>query len=143
MFGAASAFHAGVGLEGDELRQIFAGVEAEVFIADKRRDVGESSAGEKNGGGTEHQVQMLGVRDQRHEDEQGQRVGPPDELCVVPEGREVGDHQVEDQEGDDAGLPGDFPPVSFLNSHMGRTKNRRMKRPAMETATQTAKTAAK
>ena len=34
-------------------------------------------------------------------------MGPPDEFGVVPKRSQVGNHQVENQEGDDAGFPGD------------------------------------
>ena len=79
MFGAASAFDAGVGLERDDLGEVLAGIESEILIADQRGDLGESAAREENGRGAQHQVEMLGVRDQRHEDEKREGVGPPDE----------------------------------------------------------------
>ena len=40
MFGAAAALDAGVGLQRDDLRQVLAGDEAEIFIAGQRRNVG-------------------------------------------------------------------------------------------------------
>ncbi len=55
---------------------------------------------------------MLGVRDQREEDEQSEGVCPPKPLeCGVvadDEGGEVGRHQEEDQKSDEAGFVGDF-----------------------------------
>ena len=89
-----------------------AGDEAEVFIAGERRDFAEASAGEKDGDGAEHQVKVLGVGNDRKK-RGGERVGPPEDLRVAgahsgEERGEVGDHQGEDEEGDDAGFVGDF-----------------------------------
>ena len=42
VFGAAAAFDAGVGLQRDDLRQILAGDEAEIFVADERRNLAEA-----------------------------------------------------------------------------------------------------
>ncbi len=84
MFGAAAAFDAGIGLQRDDAREVLAGVEAEIFVARERRDVRELAAREKYGERAEHQVQMLGVRDQRQEDQQRQRVRPPQRVSVSP-----------------------------------------------------------
>ena len=78
MLGAAAAFDAGVGLKADELGEVFAGDEAEVFVADERRDFAEAAAREKDGGGAENEVEVLGVGDDGEEDEQGERVDPPE-----------------------------------------------------------------
>jgi hypothetical protein len=50
VLGAAAALDAGVGLQADELGEVDAGDEAEVFVAVKGGDLGEGSAGEKDGG---------------------------------------------------------------------------------------------
>ena len=62
---------------------------------------------EKHGDRTQHQVQMLGVRNQRQENQQRQRVQPPARLArqrflVDPEPGQIGRHQDEDQECDEA-----------------------------------------
>ena len=79
VFGAAAALDAGVGLQADELGESVPGDEAEVFIADERRDFAEAAAGKKDGGRAQHQVQMLGVRDDGQEDEHGEGVSPPED----------------------------------------------------------------
>ncbi len=79
VLGAAAALDAGVGLQADELGEVLAGDEAEVFIADERRDLAEAAAGEEDGGRAEHQVQVLGVGDQGQEDEQREGVRPPED----------------------------------------------------------------
>ena len=81
VLGAAAAFDAGVGLQGDELGDVFAGDEAEIFVAGERRDVAEAAAREKDGDRAEHQVQMLGVRNQRQKDQERERVRPPEAAC--------------------------------------------------------------
>ena len=115
VLGAAAALDAAVGLQRDDLGEVFAGDEAEVFdvlVGRERRDGGEAVALEEDGDGREDEVQVLGVRDERKEDEQREGVRPPEsfERGVVAgeEGGEVGDHQQEDEQGDDAGLVGDF-----------------------------------
>ena len=65
---AAAALHAGVGLQADELREILAGDQAEIFIAHERRNLAEAAARKKNGERAQHQVQMLGVRNQRQKE---------------------------------------------------------------------------
>ena len=76
VLGAAAALHAGVGLQADELRQVLAGHEAEVLIAGERRNRAESAAREKDGGGAQHQVEMLGVRNDGQKDEQRRACAP-------------------------------------------------------------------
>ena len=78
----------------------------------------------------EHQVQVLGVRNQRQEDQQRQRVQPPVDmpgggLFAVPPARQVGHHQAKIR---NAMTPdsGDTSP-----SQRGRTTKRRTKSPAM------------
>ncbi len=79
VLGAAAALHAGVGLEADQLREVGAGDEAEVFIAGERRDLAEAAAGEKDGEGAEQQVQVLGVGNDGQKDEKRQGVNPPED----------------------------------------------------------------
>jgi hypothetical protein len=74
VLGAAAALDAGVGLEADELGEVGAGDEAEVFIAGERGNLAEAAAGEKDGGRAEQQVQVLGVGNDGQKDEQRQRV---------------------------------------------------------------------
>ena len=70
VLGAAAALDAGVGLQADELGEVLAGDEAEVFIAGERRNIAEAAAGEEDGDRAEDQVQMLGVWDEWQEDQQ-------------------------------------------------------------------------
>ena len=79
MLGAAAALHAGVGLQADELREVGAGDEAEVFIARERGNLREAAAGEKDGDRAEQQVQVLGVGNDGQEGEQGESVHPPED----------------------------------------------------------------
>ena len=81
MLGAAAALDAGVGLEAGELGEVFAGDEAEVFIADERGNFAEASAGKKDGGGAEHEVKVLGVGNDGQKDEERERVNPPEAAC--------------------------------------------------------------
>ena len=93
--------------------EVRAGDEAEVFVAIERRNLAEAAAREKDGGRAQNQVQVLGVGNDDQKDQNGQRVDPPEN----PRGRvgvgdkkrgQVGDHQQEDEEGDEAGLPGEL-----------------------------------
>src|SRR5436190_13689120 len=61
MFGASAAFDAGVGLQRDDLRQVLAGIQAEIVITYQRRNLRKTSASEKHRERTEHQMQVLGV----------------------------------------------------------------------------------
>jgi hypothetical protein len=116
VFGAAAALDAGVGLQCDDLGDVLAGDEAEVFyvlVGGERRDSGESVALEEDSNRREHQVEMLGVGDERQEDEQRQGVGPPERFdrwarVGDKESREVGGHQGEDEKRDQARLVGDL-----------------------------------
>ena len=56
MLGAAAAFDATIGFEGDELGDVFAGYEAEIFVSDQRLDLGEAVALEKDGERGEDEV---------------------------------------------------------------------------------------
>ena len=71
MLGAAAALDAAVGLEADELGEVLAGDEAEVFIVGERGDLGEAVALEEDGEGREDQMQVLGVGDERQEERAG------------------------------------------------------------------------
>ena len=53
--------------EGD-LRDVLAGVEPEILVARKRWDAAEAVALEQHGRRTQHQMQMLRMRDERSED---------------------------------------------------------------------------
>src|SRR5579863_9798990 len=65
MLAASAALHAGVGLQADDLSKILAGDQAEVFVARKRRNGAEAAAREKDRRRAQHQVQVLGVRNER------------------------------------------------------------------------------
>ena len=73
MLGAAAALDAAVGFEGDELGDVFAGGEAEVFVADQGLDLREAVAFEEDGERGEDEVQVLGVGDEGEEDEEGEQ----------------------------------------------------------------------
>ena len=123
------------------LRDVLAGIETEIFVARQAAGCWLKPPRVRNTvNGTQHQMQVLGVRNQRQEDQQRERVQPtscaPARLVVERNAGQVRDHQDEDQQCDDAGFGRDFAP-----SHFGRTMKRRMKSPAMETATATANTA--
>src|SRR5271165_242420 len=103
VFGAASALDARIRLERDQFGYVLAGVETEILVARKRRDLAELLAFEEHGDGTQNQVQVLGVRDQRHENQQGQSVGPPQGTAGIAAGQkshQVGDHQEKDEKSD-------------------------------------------
>lgn len=92
------------------MREVCAGDEAEVFIAGEWGDVAEAAPGEKDGGGAKEQVEVLGVGDERQKGEQGKGVNPPEEPCGGAgigdkERSQIGGHEEEDQQGDDAGRP--------------------------------------
>src|SRR6478735_5192310 len=80
MFGAAAALDAGVRLQRDNLRQILAGVQAEIFIAGERWNFGEAAAREKYRKRAQNQMQMLGVRNQREKNEERSGVRPPQQF---------------------------------------------------------------
>lgn len=113
VFGAAAAFDAGKRLEGEQLGNVFAGDEAKILVAGEGRDGAKLAAGEEDGGGAEEEVEVLGVGDEGEEDEEGGGVDPPEEVVGDAFGEqdiveEVGDHEGEDEEGDEAALIADF-----------------------------------
>ena len=65
MLGAAPAFHAGECLQACDPRQVFARVEPEIFISDQRRNLAEPRPLQKHGDRAQHQVHVLGARNQR------------------------------------------------------------------------------
>ena len=100
-------------MEYGEFCDVLAGHQAKVFIADQGRNGRKSAAGKEDCGGAKDEVEMLRMRDQGEEDQQGESMGPPDYVekwCGRGELEvdEIGDHQDEDQEGDETRLPGDF-----------------------------------
>ena len=122
VFGATAAFDAGEGLEGEELGDVFGGDEAEVFIAVERRDGAEFAAREENGDGAQDQVEMLGVGDEREENQQGGGVEPPEEMVGEFGGlqdviEQVGQHQGEDEQGDEAALVADLAEPLWPDDH--------------------------
>ena len=71
------------------------------------------AAREKDGDRAQDQVQVLGMRNERQKDQDTKRMGPPESACHGRsgrngEGREVGDHQREDEERNHAGFVGDL-----------------------------------
>ena len=75
VLGAAAALDATIGLQCDDPGEVAAGDEAEivgihVLITGERRDGRKAFALEEDGEGREDEVQVLGVRDERKEDEQ-------------------------------------------------------------------------
>ena len=58
------------------LRDVFAGIEPEIFVAGERRNAAETVPLEEDRDRAQHQVQMLGVRNQRQKNQQRQRVQP-------------------------------------------------------------------
>ena len=81
MLRAAAALDAGERLQRDDLRDVLAGVEAEILVADQRRNAAETAARQEDRGRAQQQVQMLGMRNQWQEDEQRERVQPPVRTC--------------------------------------------------------------
>src|SRR5581483_9490593 len=113
VLGAAAAFDAGVGLQADELGEIFSSDKAEVLITMERRNLAEAAARKKDGKRAEYQVQVLGMRDHRQKDEQRECVRPPESArrrtCVRhEESGEIRGHQCKDQQRNEARLPGEF-----------------------------------
>ena len=62
------------------MRHVFAGDQAEIFVAREFRDIAEALALQENRQRAQHQMQMFGVRDQRQKNQQRQRVGPPERV---------------------------------------------------------------
>ena len=113
VLGAAPALHAGISLQRVDLGDVLAGVQAEVLVAHQRRNLAESVPPQKHGGRADQQVQVLGVRDQRQKRQQRDGVQPPIRArrrggFLHPEPRQVGDHQDENEQRDDAGFRRDF-----------------------------------
>ena len=107
MFGASAAFHAGERLQGLDARHIFAGDQPEILVSGERRNAAEPFALEEHRRRTEHQVQMLGVRDERQKNHQRGRMQPPHSLpanafIADPQAGEVGQHQRKNQQRDDS-----------------------------------------
>ena len=83
VLGTAATFHAAIGLQRDDLGEVLASSQPEVFhvlVSRERRDGREAVALQEDGDRREDEVQVLGVGDQRQEDEQGERMRPPGEL---------------------------------------------------------------
>jgi len=105
VLGAAAALHAGVRLQCVDPGDVLAGVETEILVAHQRRDAAEARAAQEHGGRAEHQVQVLGVRDERKKCRQRERVGPPVGMArgaplVQHQARQVGHHQEENEKRD-------------------------------------------
>ena len=113
MLGAASALYTREGLQGVYARDVLSRIESEIFVAHQRWNPAEAFAFQKDGRWAQRQVQMLGVRNQRKKNRQRQRVQPPHRLaggallCKI-QAAEIGDHQREDEPGDDAGFRRDL-----------------------------------
>ena len=121
-------------MQGDQLRNILARIESEILVVRQGWNSAEPVPLQENRHRTENQMQVLGMRNQRKEDQQSQRMRPP----VRPTGRasllhaerqKVRHHQQEDQQRDEAGF--------------GRSTSRRNASPAMDTATAIANKATK
>ena len=112
MFGTASAFDAGVCLQRDQFGDVFAGVEAEVFIAHQRRNLAELVALEEHRDRAQHQMQMFGLWGSAEGTPGALRCAPTTATCFLPirdAGREIGDHQKKNQERDEARFVRDLP----------------------------------
>ena len=99
---------------------------------DERRNLAESIALQEDRHRAQQQVQMLGVRDQRQEDENGERVRPPQQAAGFParhERRQIGDHQQENQQRDDARFRRQRLPAIWDGSRIGERPGRRWQRP--------------
>ncbi len=101
MLGAASAFDAREGLQRIQLGDVFAGIEAEIFVAHQRRDLAETIAPQKDRRRADHQMQMLGMRNQRQEGQQRKGVQPPvgargGGAFIEGQPGQIGDHQHEE-----------------------------------------------
>src|SRR5579864_620509 len=110
MLAATAALDTSVGLQRNQLRHVLARIEAEVFVADQRRNLAEAIALQEHRNRAQHQMKMLGVRNQRHEHEEGDGVRPPQCPALLPsrhERSEVGRHQRENEKSDEQGFVGD------------------------------------
>ena len=140
VLGAAPALHAREGLQRVDARHVLARVQSEILVAGERRNPAEALPLQEHRRRTQHQVQMLGVRNQRQEDQQRQRVQPPHALpgqrfLVHPQPGQIRRHQREDQERDEARF-GRHLPQPHRPHHEAPHEQ-----PAIETATATAHTA--
>src|SRR5207247_1827283 len=81
MLGAAAALDAGVGLQRDELGDVLARIEPEILIVGQRWNSAESIPFEENRQWTQDQVQVLGMGNQRQENQQRQCMDPPVHPC--------------------------------------------------------------
>src|SRR5271154_2926014 len=63
MLGTTPALNASESLQRDQLRDVLAGIQAKIFITGQRRNLAERIALQENRHRTQHQVQMLGVRE--------------------------------------------------------------------------------
>ena len=59
VFGAAAALDARIGLQRDDLRDVFAGVQTEIFVAGERRNLAEAAAPQKNRSGLRTRCRCL------------------------------------------------------------------------------------
>ena len=129
MLRAAAALHAGIRLKADQLRKVSASDEAEVFITGERRNLREAASGEKDGDWAEQQVQVLGVRNDGQEGEQGEGVHPPEHAdgrsrTGDEERGQIGGHQHKDEQGDEARFPGEMLPEPFGPDEKAADKKR-------------------
>ena len=76
-FGTAAALDTAVRLERDQFCDVFARIEAEVFIIRERRNLAETIAARKDRKRAEYQVQMLGVGNEGQKRQNRQGVQPP------------------------------------------------------------------
>src|SRR6185436_16703427 len=74
---ATAALHARVGLERNQLGDVLTGIQAEIVIVGQRWNFAESVTARENRHRAQQQMQVLGVRDQRQETEQRERMQPP------------------------------------------------------------------
>src|SRR5262245_19360325 len=98
----APALDARIGLQRYKLGDVLARVESEIFVTGQRWNLAESVSLEKNRHRTQNQVQVLGMRDERQENQKRQRVGPPihpagGAALLDGEGQKVRHHQDEDE----------------------------------------------
>jgi hypothetical protein len=71
VLGASAAFHARIGLQGGEAGDIVSTHEAWIFVVVQCRDLAEARALEKESHRAEQHMQVLGVRNQREQDQDG------------------------------------------------------------------------
>jgi hypothetical protein len=114
MLRATAALYAGECLQRNDIRNVLAGIYAEILVAHQRRNAAETPARSQDRGRAEEQMQVFGVRDQGKENEQGDRVDPPvhsARTCVFREPGvrcQICEHQCEDEQRNDARFNGDW-----------------------------------